>query len=178
MTIRLATLNDQAEIARLHCNSWHDTFIKLAPDLVKLRGDEYPRRFKAWGEFLQNEELFTYVALDNTEKIIGFAQGGKVRKDRNLATYDGELILLYVAPDKKGQGIGKSLINTVATHLKSQGHESMVVVSWSINQSARAVYEYLGATFIKEVVQEENGFDNSQTVYGWQNINTAIEATS
>lgn len=178
MKLRLATLNDQAEIARLHCDSWHDTFIKLVPDLVKLRGDEYPRRFKAWGEFLQDEQLFNYVAVDKTEKIIGFAQGSKVKQNRNLPSYDGELILLYVASDKKGQGIGKSLIKTVAKNLKSQGHKSMVVVSWSINHPARAVYEYLGATFIKEIVQEENGFDNSQTVYGWQDINTAIEATS
>ena len=148
------------------------------PDLVKLRGDEYPRRFKAWGEFLQNDTLVNYVALNNTNRIIGFAQGSTVKKALNLPSYDGELILLYVAPDKKGQGIGKSLINTVATHLKSQGHQSMVVVSWSINHPARAVYEHFGATFIKEIVQEENGFDNSQTVYGWQNINTAIEATS
>lgn len=178
MKLRLATVRDQAEIAHLHCDSWYEAFNTINPELVKARGDDYSRRYRTWGEILQDEQFFTYVAVDKTEKILGFGQGGTVRDHLNEPSYDGELVRLYVAPDKKGLGIGKKLINIVARTLKSQGNNSMIVVAWSINTPARAVYEHLGATFIKEIAQEKDGFDNSQAVYGWQNINTIIEASA
>lgn len=178
MKLRLATINDQDDIARLHCDSWHETFNPIVPELVKLRGDQFSGRYQTWGSILQDEQFFTYVAVDASEKIVGVGQGGTVRADLNEPNYDGELVRLYVAPDKKGQGIGKKLINIVASTLESQGKQSMIVVAWSINTPARAIYKHLGATFIKEIAQEKDGFDNSQAVYGWQNINTIIEASA
>lgn len=175
MKLRLATINDCKAIARIHCDSWDAAFSQFAPELVKARGDQFPRREQQWDTLLRDEQLFTYVAV-NDEKIIGFAQGGQVREELGVP-YDGELVRLYVAPSAKGQGIGKTLINKVATILKEQGNTSLVVVAWSINTPARKVYEHLGAKFIKEIVQEKDGFDNSQTVYVWKDINTIIEVT-
>ncbi len=178
MKLRLATLADQAEIARLHCDSWHEAFMSINPDLVKARGDDYPRRYQTWGKILQDEQFSTHVAVDKSGQIVGVGQGGTVREELGVPEYDGELVRLYIAPDNKGQGVGKKLINIVASTLKSQDKQSMIVVAWSINVPARAVYEHLGAKFIKEIVQEKDGFDNSQAVYGWQDIDTIIEASA
>lgn len=178
MRLRLATINDREVIVRLHCDSWEANFLAINPELVKARGDQYPRRFQQWTERLRDEQLITFVALDENETIIGFGQGGAVLDDRELPEYDAELTLLYIAPNHKGQGIGKKLINKVAISLKELGKQSLVVVAWSINESAKAVYQHLGAEFVKEVKQTKDGFDNSQTIYVWENINTVIEATS
>lgn len=178
LKIRPATVTDCEAITCVHCDSWEATFQAINPELVKARGDQYPRRFQQWTERLQNEQLITFVALDENEKIIGFGQGGAVREDRELSEYDAELTLLYVALEHKGQGIGKKLINKVAFRLKNQGKQSLVVVAWSINKPAKAVYQHLGAKFVKEIVQEKNGFDNSQTIYVWKDINSVIEVTS
>jgi len=176
MKLRLATINDSEAIARVHCDSWDATFSKFAPEIVEARGDQFPRRKQHWDAMLRDEQLFTYVAVKEDE-IIGFGQGRQVREELGVA-FDGELVRLYVAPESKGQGIGKKLINKVATTLKEQGNTSLVVVAWAINTPARKVYEHLGAKFIKEIAQEKDGFDNSQAVYVWEDINTIIEATS
>lgn len=177
MRLRLAKLADQEAIARVHCASWDAAFSTFALEIVKARGEQFPRRLQQWGELLQNEQVFTYVGIDIDEKIVGFGQGGAARDELDVS-YDGELHRLYVAPDKKGHGIGKLLINKVSVTLKEQGKHSLVVVAWSINTSARKVYEHLGATYVKEIVQEKDGFNTSQTVYVWENINMVIEATS
>jgi ribosomal protein S18 acetylase RimI-like enzyme len=177
MKLRLAILDDQEAIARLHCVSWEATFIKIVPELVKARGDEFPRRMQQWGERLRNQNYVTYLAVDTQEKIIGFGQGSQVRDELEQPQYDGELTLLYVSPEHKGQGIGKRLINKVARTLKEQGKQSLVVAAWSINTPAKNVYQHLGAKYVKELVQEKDGFNNSQTIYVWQDINSAIEAT-
>src|SRR5690606_37747907 len=110
--------------------------------------------------------------------IIGFGQGSPVRAELEVPEYDGELTLLYVSPHHKGQGVGKRLIHKVAKTLKEQGKQSLVVLAWSINTPARKVYEHLGAKLIKELVNEKDGFDNSQAVYVWRDINKVLEATS
>ena len=68
--------------------------------------------------------------------------------------------------------------NELAKTLKEQGKQSLVVLAWSINTPARKVYEHLGAKLIKELVNEKDGFDNSQAVYVWRDINKVLEATS
>ncbi len=176
MILRLATIDDREAIARVHCASWEAAFTPIAPELVKARGDEFPRRYQTWGEILSNKRTFTYVAVENGQ-ILGFGEGGTVRKELGISDSDGELHRLYVAPDKKGRGIGKKLINQVANTLKKQGKKSLVVVAWSINEPAKAIYQHLGAKFVKELKQEKDGFDNSQTIYLWQDINVVIEAT-
>lgn len=176
MKIRLATLTDLEAIARLHVASWDASFSQFAPEIVKARGDQYPKRLASWRDILSGDDTFTYVAVDNDE-IIGFGQGSDVDTDWDLPQYDGEINRLYIAPNTQGRGIGKALINQVATTLQQQGKKSIVVAAWTINKPARAVYEHLGGQFIKEVPQEWQGFNNSQTVYAWDDINTLIEAT-
>jgi len=176
MNIRLATLDDHQAITRVHVDSWHHAFSQFAPALVAVRGDLYPRRLECWQKNLQDDALFTYVALEDNA-IIGFGQGGSVSPALELPHYDGELIRLYVAPAHLGKGIGKALIHQVARTLQAQGKRSMVVVSWTINQPARNFYEHLGAEFVQENKREWRSFDKSQTVYVWQDIQTIIEAT-
>ena len=176
MKLRPATIKDSEAIARVHCDSWDAAFLQFAPEIVEARGDQFPRRKQQWDALLRDEELFTYVAIEN-DNIIGFGQGGQVREELDVP-YDGELVRLYVVPEAKGRGAGKMLINKVATTLKEQGNTSLVVVAWAINTPARKVYEHLGAKFIKVIAQEKDGLDNSQAVYVWKNINTIIEATS
>lgn len=176
MRVRQATIRDKEAIARLHCDSWRVAFTQFAPDLVEQRGDQHPKRLAQWETLLQDRTLYTLVALNDANHIIGFVQGGDARQDLGIP-YDGELLRLYVAPDAIGQGIGRYLINQIAHYLHAQGKQAMVIVAWSINQPARAVYEHLGARFIKEIQQAENGFNTSQAVYVWDDIEAIIEVT-
>lgn len=178
MMIRPASITDKEAITRLHCDSWEATFMTFNPELVKARGNQYPRRLQQWDERLRDKHLFTCVAINNEGIITGLGQGGAVLEDRELPQYDAELTLLYVAPEHQGKGIGKRLINEVARTMQKQGKQSLVIVAWSINEPAKAIYQHLGAVFVKESVQEKEGFNTSQTVFAWKNIQTVIDATS
>ncbi|MEO1290852.1 MAG: GNAT family N-acetyltransferase, partial [Chloroflexota bacterium] len=176
MKLRNATIADKETLARLHTDSWLTAFRKFAPELAEARKNQLSERLKSWEQLLRDETIFTLVAENDTGDMLGFAQGGSTDSDLNLP-YDGELMRLYIAPDAQGQGAGKQLIHAVAKQLQEDGKSSMVVCAWRINQPARTVYEHLGAIFVKEIAQEKFGFDASQTVYVWDDIQTVIDAT-
>lgn len=176
MKIRLATPEDAQSIAQVHTRSWLNAFQQFAPAIAEARKEQLSERLRFWRDNLQANKSFVYVMVDDEDTILGFAEGGTVSDALGLP-YDGELLRLYIAPEQKNKGIGKQLINRVARHLQETGKQSLVVLSWSVNRPARKVYEHLGAKFVKEITQEKYGFDASQTVYVWEDIQSVIEAT-
>jgi len=66
----------------------------------------------------------------------------------------GYLEELYVVPDRRGEGVGRALMNAVLELARERGAAGMEVVTGEDDTAARALYESVG--FANEVEGKEN----------------------
>ncbi len=106
MNVRRAVPDDAAAIARIHVDTWRDTYAGILPDRVLLNMPT-TREGGCWsGLVLRGESVFVVQSPD--AGIVGFGGCGPNRL-RNLPC-DGEVYTLYIAPRNQGHGFGKALI--------------------------------------------------------------------
>jgi GNAT superfamily N-acetyltransferase len=116
-----------------------------------------------------------YVAVDDSDAVVGFAVGGAERE--GVSGYSGELHALYVGPSCQKSGVGRMLVGSVARKLHDQGHKSMVV--WTLtNNAARGFYERLGGTFVRTGSIDIGGVDYEKVAYGWPDITVLFPSRS
>lgn len=85
MTIRKATLEDAANIARIHIDTWRDAYRGIIPE-------SYPARLSKescqmhWTATLSKSCDGTIVALDDHENVIGWASTSMINDGHNEIT--------------------------------------------------------------------------------------------
>ena len=141
--IRAAVLEDAAAIARIHVASWRETYRTIMPDpyLDQLSAE---KREPGWRKSLAEGPVF--VALDQTNEIVGFANGGP---NREKDVTEGELYALYLLKSHQGQGTGKRLFDHVLEDLRRKGFPSCMVSVLADNPS-RHFYERFGGRLVSE----------------------------
>ncbi|MGK7379154.1 N-acetyltransferase family protein [Planococcus sp. 1R117A] len=170
MKIKKASEEDIKGIARVYVDSWKTTYQGLVPDsyLDKL---SYEKTEQKWLDFLhKEEEPFIYIALNDAEKIIGFASG-KILADE---TFKGELYSLYLLPECRGLGIGRQLVSAIAKHFIGRGIDSIIVWVMEQNESGLGFYERMGG---KEYLRRTSEFDGkivNDVAYGWKDLSELI----
>jgi ribosomal protein S18 acetylase RimI-like enzyme len=171
MIIREATLEDAADIARAHIDSWRTTYAGLVSDEV-LANLSYERRESQWREVLDARHEVVYVAENEAGQIVGFASGGPERSgDKG---FDGELYAIYLLAEYQKQGIGSQLTLAVAKRLAKIGFRSLFV--WVLsNNPARGYYERIGGQRAAEQDIEIGGSKLVESGYGWRDIGELIE---
>jgi ribosomal protein S18 acetylase RimI-like enzyme len=165
MNIRLATPDDIPAIARVHLDSWRNTYRGIMPDDY-LDNLTYEEREQVWAGVLGNPEnrSFALVAEDEENRIVGFGAAGL--SESNDPAYEGELFALHVVRDYHGRGVGHHLISAVADRLVQMGIHSMIL--WVINGNpAYGFYERLGAARLYEREFEFGGVMLTEMGYGW-----------
>ena len=75
------------------------------------------------------------VATDETGRIVGFTAARPA---------EGELYLLFVDPERAGQGIGRMLLDAAHDVLRAAGCREAFLFTHEQNQRALAVYESAG----------------------------------
>lgn len=166
MTIRPATSNDAAAIARVHVETWQSAYRGIIADEV-LDGLSLEDRAARWSDILRREEQATFVAVPEQNGIVGFINGGPERDGRE--DYDAELYALYVHPGSHGEGVGKRLTATFTQWLIDSGYDSMFV--WVLaDNPARKFYEKLGGTILDEKTVEIGGRTLLEVAYGWNDL--------
>src|ERR1700716_1999580 len=108
--VRPATLDDAAQIARVHVDSWRTTYQGMLPDdfLASLSEEHYTDR---WQRVIAEGSSRVHVA-EEPEGIVGFASGGRERAGEG--TYAGGLYAIYVLDSAQRQGHGRGLGRGVA----------------------------------------------------------------
>ena len=167
-TIREATSEDAAAIARVHIDTSRATYRGLLPDEVV---DEmtYETRLANWSRTLGDEggTEFVYVAEDEAGRVFGFASGGPEREGD--ADCDGELYAIYLLQERQRQGAGRALVRAVAERLAASGFHSMLV--WVLAENpARGFYEALGGARVREKTVERGDRQFLEIAYGWEEI--------
>lgn len=138
MQIRAACKNDIEGIAKVHVDSWQETYKGIIPDQF-LESLTYESREKGWEELIADPRQEILVVENNAGEIVGFVSG-VMQEDKRA----GELKAIYLLKEEHGKGIGRQLVRMLFSRLKAKGCETIFVEVLAQNDACR-FYEKLNA---------------------------------
>jgi ribosomal protein S18 acetylase RimI-like enzyme len=174
MFVRVARVEDAPAMARVIVDTFLSTHRGQVPDevLAKRRQEwTYEVSERAWARALRgiaegnSPGECAYVAEDETGGVIGLATGGPA--DGEVLENAGAIYALFVREGHQRRGLGRRLVQTVATQLVLAGRTSLVVGCLAANAPARRFYEALGARVVGEYEIDEYGIVLPGVTYGW-----------
>ncbi len=174
MNIREARLEDAAAIAKVHVNSWQTTYGGLLPnEYIEKRS--YEKRKNNWKKRLgvnrkAETDYFIYLAEDPVEEIVGFVDGGLARGDSN---FQGEIYALYILEAYQKKGIGRSLVQAIASRLSQSGLTSIMVGVLAGNPAVQ-FYQALDAQRIGQKQIKISDIEFTEIAYGWNDIQVLL----
>ena len=134
--IRAATNADIQGIARVHVQSWTDTYTGIIPQAF-LDDLSLESREQQWRRTLEfGNAVFVAEVAD---QIVGFASCGAAMEEG----YDGEVYALYLLKSQHGNGIGKALFEAALEALRLQGKRRIIVWVLALNPT-RTFYQHMG----------------------------------
>lgn len=149
--IRAATPDDADAVARVHVQSWRETYRELLPgDFLERMTDRaaQERRRAMWSTLAAQPEPVR-VAVDGGQ-VVAFASGGA---PQDHPGYDAELHTLYCLRAAQGRGTGRALLREVAGELRAGGARSLAL--WVLDTNpTRGWYAGQGA---REAGEKQDG---------------------
>lgn len=163
ISIRQAEVADAQEIARVHVDTWRETYQGLIPDRV-LQTLTHRKRQGQWRRILAGKERLGTLVAEADGEIVGFAGRGR---NRDIASrFTGEIFTLYVLQEWQGFGLGKVLFDQSREALSASGHDRMII--WVLaNNPATKFYEWQGGLTIAERDEPMGGVMLRERAYGW-----------
>lgn len=178
ITIRRATPADAADAARIHVQSWQETYRGMVPQSF-LDALDVTQRTASWRRELENpaESMPQFVALVDGE-VYGIAGAGRRRPARDgddsthaaaLEPYDSEIYRLYILDAAKGMGLGRKLMRAMADALEAAGMTRPMLWVAAANKT-KHFYEHLGGREIARKTEVVGGADLEEIGYGWEDF--------
>lgn len=169
MKIRKANLDDIKTISKIYIDTWRTTYNGLVP-VNFLNELSYEEAESKWTHFLSNQlhQTFIYVAINNSEEIVGFAAA----QNSDDLEFKGELYALYLLPKAQGLGAGRLLISAIAEHFMEKDIFSMLVWVMKNNNSGRGFYKRLGGQYYSHRESVFGGTRVEDEAYGWKDTST------
>jgi L-amino acid N-acyltransferase YncA len=168
MQIRRATKEDALGIAKVHVESWKETYEGIISqsylDSLKIE-DRKPLWEKSLSETADISPVFVAVNLDG--EIVGFASFGKERTGKFNA--DGELYAIYILKAYQRGKLGLRLLHEGLEELLEQNYTSMLV--WVLEQNgSRMFYESLQPIKAGEEIDKIAGQEYVELAYVWNDL--------
>lgn len=160
MKIRKALQSEAADIAKVSVDSWRTTYRGIIPNEF-LDQLSYEQRTENWSHNMTQQTV--YVAENEREEIVGFADGGP-RRGNEYEAYQGEIYAVYIFQEYQRKGLGKMLLKPVVEDLQQAGMNSMIVLVLEDNP-AKHFYEASGAKCIDSVEISIAGTKLNELVY-------------
>jgi len=147
--IRLASADDAGAIARVQIAAWRAAYADIVPAqfLASLDVGERVDRWRTRISPAADSGAPTFVALDTTDAVRGFAHSGPIRDDDLSPEGRAEVYTVYVDPVAWRRGIGSTLMTAVDDFWGLSGIRELVLWTFEDNPAARTFYEQLGYTF-------------------------------
>ncbi len=82
--------------------------------------------------------------VEEAGQVRGFASTGEIRDQPDGLTGAGEVFAIYLAPEARGRGLGRTLFGHVVDDLRDRGFDPVVVWVFEANASTRRFYEAAG----------------------------------
>ncbi|GHG10374.1 N-acetyltransferase [Deinococcus piscis] len=159
--VRRATQGDAAAIARVHTQSWRETYSGLIPEVSleqATNSQAYERRKESWRAALRGEEQDVFVAAQGGE-VVAFASVGPARDHPG---YAHELTTLYSLRRVQGQGIGRALLHAVMNQVQVKGSHTLAL--WVL--SSNPTRQWYAAQGAREAGQKvEGGLTETRMVW-------------
>lgn len=153
-TIRAAGADDADRIAALHVASWRATYRGMLADAY-LDGPIEAERRAFWTERLRHPrpDLLTLVAEPTpVAPLVGFVCVLR----RHDARWGTLIDNLHVDPARKGAGLGRRLMATLASQLVADGEAGPVhLFVLRANHAAAAFYARLGGEEVEQLIKTE-----------------------
>jgi GNAT superfamily N-acetyltransferase len=145
---RLATSADAEAISDAHIRGWQTAYRGLVPDAL-LDGFSMERRTAWWRDHLQDPAGLasgsTTWVVEAPDGVAGFVFAGPAR-DEPVAPPPGagEVYAIYLRPERRGQGYGRTLFAAATADLERRGLRPLVVWVFEANPVGRRFYEAAG----------------------------------
>lgn len=140
MTIREAAASDAALISRIIAASWRGAYHGLIDPvyLARLPEEYWLPSMRSW---LASGRMYGYIAEDGGTPV-GCVIYGRSR-DESHADW-GEIVSLYVLPDRMNQGVGSRLLKGALDSLREDGFARVYLWAIDGNQTADRFYRRHG----------------------------------
>jgi GNAT superfamily N-acetyltransferase len=159
-TVRVAGAEDAAAIADAHVRGWLAAYRGLVPDSV-LDGLSVERRASNWRDTIASQTPADSVGrtwvVEEAGVVRGFAATGAVRDPPDDLAAAGEVFAIYLAPEARGQGLGRAIFSHAVDDLRGRGFDPIVVWVFEANAVARRFYEAAG--FLPDGARQPVDFD-------------------
>ena len=143
LSLRFADIHDINTIGFLAQQIWPSTYKNILPaEQIEYMMDLFysPASLKKQ----MKEDKHAFILIEDEEGSLGFASYSKIS-----ATGIYKLHKIYVLPALQGKGIGKAMIDFIATNIKPLGATALQL-NVNRHNKARSFYERLGFTVIQE----------------------------
>jgi len=153
VTIRSATIDDLQALRSLNEQIFADNF-KYDDDII-LNFASTPKGKEYFKKAIKNKNGCLFIAEKNGQKI-GYIDGGKkdisYRKSRYFEIND-----MGVIPEKRGQGIGKLLLQAATKWVKKNGYQRIYINCYAKNKKALSFYQRSGYSEIDICLEKKIG---------------------
>lgn len=159
---------DAADLARVHVQSWRETYRGLLPQegLERMTVASHARRFRA--DLMRARKGHVTLLAENAAGLAGYSSGALLTGEARAA--DAEVFTLYVLRSAQGAGVGRALFSSAARVLKAEGAGSLMVFVLTRNLPARRFYERMRGEAFAEVASVGWGEGLTETAYRWPEI--------
>lgn len=144
-SIRDATPEDAAAIARVHISCWQEAYAGQLPDeLLAGLPNTIVRRTDFWERIaIEAAQRDVLMVAEENDKVIGFVHA---RESRDEGDDDSvaEVTAIYLRKRWWGQGVGRALFTTATDRLKAAGFTSAMLWVLETNSRTRRFYEAAG----------------------------------
>jgi GNAT superfamily N-acetyltransferase len=174
MVIRVARGEDAPAMARVIVDTFLSAHRGQLPEVALARRRQewtYEVSERSWTRTLHGIAAGTsprecaYVAEDERGEVVGLATGGPAEAEFPANT--GVIHALFVRESHQRRGLGRRLVQAVATQLADLGMTALVLHCWAANTSACRFYEALGGRVIREREVDEFGVMVPEVMYSW-----------
>ncbi|GIF78565.1 GNAT family N-acetyltransferase [Asanoa siamensis] len=145
VTIRPETRDDIDAVAALHVRAWQAGYAGMIPAEV-LDALDPAQRAARRREWHDATEFQTLVATDGPT-IIGFTTVGPYRHQQDRTALDpavGEVLAIYLEPDRVGTGVGRALMAAALAELAARGFREVRLWVLEANHRSRRFYAKAG----------------------------------
>ena len=169
ITIRRAEPADAQAIASVQTASWRTTYAGLVPADF-LAAMDVSRRAAVWHTGLTDStrRYCYFVAEDADGQVVGFASGGPERDGDPI--YKGELSAIYILDSYQKQGIGRRLVQAIATWLHENHYHNMLIWVLAGNSIGIGFYEAMGGQRGGSKTIVMGGESLEEYSYGWLDL--------
>ncbi len=145
MQIEQATIENSADIAKLHVSSWLAAYKDIVPaHVLEKQSAESQEEF--WKKVLRKKPENVLVAVSDTAEIIGFITFGPSQNDSRV----GEVHAIYARPDYFRSGVGRLMWESARQRLIRNGFQKIIAFVIRTNYPARRFYENVGFNLVPD----------------------------